>query len=330
MVRATQAEHALRASEARFRHIVESATEYAIISMGPDRKIASWNSGAERLMGYAEAEAVGRSADIFFTKEDCDAGAPQYEMNRALAKGRAANERWHVRKDGSRFWGSGAMLPLENGAGFLKIFRDHTDRRLAEERQKVLIDELDHRVKNTLATVQALTMQTLRGSRVEPDVATALHARLSALAMGHDILTQGSWTGGDLRQIVESALTAFRTGSDRVRIDGPPVQVSPRVTLALTLALHELATNATKYGALSKETGRIDIAWDVDQPADRLHFRWVESDGPPVVPPQRKGFGSRLIERSLAGDLGAGARIEYAPSGVVWTIDASLRKLQGH
>ena len=325
------AEAELRESEERLRHIVESATEYAIVTLDSERRVMTWNSGAQRILGYTETEARGQLADMFFIAEDLADGAAEREMYIAKTTGRAENERWHVRKDGSRFWGSGVMLPIEidRKGHVIKIFRDRTDNRLAEERQHVLINELNHRVKNTLATVQAMASQTLRGSSVAHDISESFEARLLALANGHDVLTQQNWQGGDLREIARIALGPFCTDDERVHINGPSFYVKPKVALALTMAFHELATNATKYGALSNGSGRIEIAWTIDQSASRLRLRWAESGGPPVATPSRKGFGSRLIERSLAGELDAEARIEYALSGVVCTINAPIATIVG-
>ena len=204
-----------------------------------------------------------------------------------------------------------------------------TKRALVEEGRKVLINELNHRVKNTLATVQAVASQSLRGSTIERGVGAAFQGRLHALAIGHDILTRGNWEGGDLRQIIVFTLEPFCDDDDRLRVEGPLLHVKPKGTLALTMALHELATNATKYGALSNETGRIEVVWTIDSSADRIRLLWVESGGPPVTPPRRKGFGSRLIQSILAADFGVEPRIEYASGGVVCEIDAPLHVFQG-
>lgn len=324
---------ALRESELRLRHIIDSAAEYAIITVDSERRILSWNLGAERLLGYSEAEALGRSGDIFFSAEDRAAGEPEREMQMAREEGRAADERWHVRKDGSRFWGSGVMLPMQDDQlrYFVKIFRDRTDERQAEERRKLLVHELNHRVKNTLATVQAIASQTFRSRRIAADEKERFHSRLRSLAEAHELLTRESWERADLREVVRTALNAFRADDGGAfDIDGPSLHVAPQIALSLAMALHELATNATKYGALSQEGGRVEVSWRIENGDEnaRLHFRWRESGGPAVSPPTRKGFGSQLIERSLAADFGDRIRIEFAPGGVVCTIDAPVRRLR--
>jgi len=200
-------------------------------------------------------------------------------------------------------------------------------RRKAEQRQALLINELNHRVKNSLATVQAIAQQTLRAPEVPEAPRRAFSDRLLALARAHDILTDESWESADIRDVVAGALEPFGGGNERrFHIEGPPLRLSPKVALSFALALHELATNAAKYGALSVPQGRIEVIWNLEglDGARRLRLRWVEKDGPLVAPPSRKGFGSRLIERGLAGELRGSAQVSYPPSGVMCEIDASF------
>jgi two-component sensor histidine kinase len=191
----------------------------------------------------------------------------------------------------------------------------------------LLIHELNHRVKNTLATVQSIATQTLRNAGVSQEPRMALEARLFALSRAHDVLTRENWEGASLREIVAQSIEPYRgIGEGRLNGEGPEVRLSPRTALALAMALQELATNAAKHGALASMTGRVDITWSLDeavQPA-RLHLRWEEKGGAPVQPPQRRGFGTRLIERSLASDLQGNVRIDFAPGGVVCTIEAPM------
>jgi two-component sensor histidine kinase len=197
----------------------------------------------------------------------------------------------------------------------------------AAEHQRLLIDELNHRVKNTLATVQSISAQTLRTSDTKEGAQDALEKRLLALSRAHDVLTRESWDGADLVEVIEKALEPYQTlGESRVHITGPHVRVTPRMSLALAMAMHELATNAVKYGALANKTGTIEVSWRVQNGAapPRLTLRWTEAGGPPVIPPRRRGFGSRLIERSLANDLDGQVEIAFAPTGVVCTVDAPV------
>lgn len=214
---------------------------------------------------------------------------------------------------------------LHRGEERLRVVLDKEKR--AAEHQRLLIDELNHRVKNTLATVQSISAQTLRTSETKEDARNALERRLLALSRAHDVLTRESWDGADLFEVVEKALEPYQvSGEKRFHIMGPHVRVTPRMSLALAMALHELATNAVKYGALSNKKGMINVSWNVLNGAapPRLNLRWTEAGGPPVKTPHRRGFGSRLIERSLAQDLDGQVEITFVPTGVVCTVDAPV------
>jgi len=204
---------------------------------------------------------------------------------------------------------------------------DITDRKIAEDHQRLLIHELNHRVKNTLATVQSIAAQTLRHASSPAQARQAFESRLMALSRAHDVLTRESWEGAGLREVVAEAISPhIDLKSGRIAVDGPDLRLAPRMALALAMALQELATNAVKYGALSNQVGHIALGWTVDRSADppRLKLRWTETGGPPVRPPERRGFGSRLIERSLAQDLGGAATIAFEPAGVVCDVDAPI------
>jgi two-component sensor histidine kinase/PAS domain-containing protein len=203
------------------------------------------------------------------------------------------------------------------------VFDDVTERRRAENRQRLLINELNHRVKNTLATVQSIAAQTLRATPDPAKAREAFDARLVALATAHDLLTAQSWRGARLTDVVAQAIAAFETaGEPQISHTGPPVWVNAHDALALSLALHELATNAAKYGALSGPEGRVVIQWTLVR--SELTFTWTEQGGPPVAPPSRSGFGSRLLRRSLAHDLHGEVTLVFAPEGVRCTIRCSL------
>lgn len=239
--------------------------------------------------------------------------------------------------DGTLGWTHSRAIPLcDPDGGIVEWFgtaSDVTERRRHEERQKLLINELNHRVKNTLATVQSIALQTLRNSGGAEQAREQITARLIALSKAHDILTRTSWEGAQLRQIVTEATAAHDSqNASRFDIEGPDVWISAKSALALAMALHELCTNAAKYGALSNEHGRVTIEWmiaDADGAARQLRMRWIEAGGPPVAPPKRRGFGSRLIERGLSQDLGGEVRVEFAPTGVTCTIRAPLGGASG-
>ena len=322
-----------RARERFLDAILQSAIEYAIISLDLDGLVTSWNEGAVRVLGWTPDEVIGGPGAIIFTEQDKQDGIPQREMTAALDQGSGTDERWHLKKDGSLFWASGQMMALrsEDGAveGYLKILRDRTDQREAEERQRVLMHELSHRMKNTLTVVQAITTQTFRNSSTLEEAAASVSARLTAYSKAHDILLQRDWLATTMAALVEA--TATNLGIDeskRFQMHGPLVEVGPQAALAFSLVLHELATNAAKYGALSTEAGVVDVAWSVARRdgIEKMAFFWAERGGPEIDPPKRKGFGSRLITSSLQG-LGEVA-LEYRREGLLVSFEGDLRKLQ--
>lgn len=220
-------------------------------------------------------------------------------------------------------WLSATVSPIGRGpSGRMRlcyIAEDVTDRKAAEERQKLLTDELNHRVKNTLAVIQSIASQTLRETPDPHDFKRAFTARLMALSRAHALLTRQAWQGADLREVAATALAAFDDPDDtgRIMIDGPPTQIGAEAVVTLSMALHELATNAAKYGALSTPAGRVELAWTKQAAADgsTLHLAWVERDGPTVKPPSRQGFGHRVIAAS-ARQLGGEVRLSFPPDGV--------------
>ncbi|HET6971215.1 MAG TPA: HWE histidine kinase domain-containing protein, partial [Phenylobacterium sp.] len=193
---------------------------------------------------------------------------------------------------------------------------------------RLMVNELNHRVKNTLATVQSIVAQTLRAGGASTLTRDTLTSRILALSKAHDVLTNEQWSGADLGEIASQAAQPFRTGlgEARIRLDGPKVRLPPKTAIAVALAMHELATNAVKYGALSGSDGYVTFSWTLSRAGSRrdLEMVWREIDGPRVTPPTRAGFGTRLIERGLASDLNGEVRIAYPVDGVVCTIRARL------
>jgi two-component sensor histidine kinase len=189
-----------------------------------------------------------------------------------------------------------------------------------------LIDELNHRVKNTLSTVQSIVTQALRRP-AEPDVIReSIESRILALSQSHDLLTSGNWEGAGLHDLVDTALQPFEVvagHAERFSITGENLHLSPKQTLALAVAFHELATNAVKYGAFSNNDGRIEISWVLvpDVEGDQIALHWRERDGPTVTMPTHKGFGSYVIERGLAHELGGVVALDYLEHGIVCTIN---------
>lgn len=444
--------------------VVESATDFAIFTTDPDGIVTSWNIGAERLVGYSEADMLGRDAAAIFVPEDRATGAPERERSVAVAEGRAIDERWHVRRDGTRFWGSGLMMPLREGdtlRGFAKIVRDRTEHHLAgerlqesearfrllarsipqlvfatrgdgdrtwgspqwcdftglsepesleygwldavhqddreatvaawqaarkdgeyyvehriyraadgtyrwhqtrakplvdggtdgewvgtstdiheirglQERQQVLLAELQHRTRNLLAVVQAIAHQTRRTSGSLDDFETEFESRLRALSRVQGLLPQAERGMVDLRTLVEAELAALGGNTDvaaKVTVSGPSVRLPAGAVQALALALHELATNAVKYGALGQPSGKLTVTWRVAAEKDQS---WVELDWreagvrmPPPGTPRRRGYGSELIERALRYQLRARTRLDFRNDGVRCSISVPVPADEG-
>ena len=229
-------------------------------------------------------------------------------------------------RDGSWRWLSAWGLVEFEGEGAERrplaiagASRDLSELKQAEELQRLLTNELNHRVKNTLATVQSIVNQTLRGAADVEAARRTVNARLLALAGAHDLLTARAWAGADLADLVTRVIAPFP--ASQILLDGPSLVVLPTQALALSLALHELATNAAKYGALSRPEGRVEICWIVRD--DEVDLSWRESGGPLVASPSRRGFGSRLIEHA-SRDMAGRFRLEFDPSGVRCRISAAL------
>lgn len=445
-------------SDELLRLLVESATDFAIIAMNSQGDVTSWNAGAERLLGYSEEEMLSISGDMIFTPEDRAAGAPERERAEARAKGRAEDERWHQRKDGSRFWGSGVIMRLADGSGFVKIFRNLTERRAAEqrvreseelfrqlatnipqlvfrtkrngarswgspqwimftglslenslgfgwldavhpedrevtratwatagesgeyyvehrlrragdgeyrwhqtrakpvaglegdwvgtstdvhdmrecqERQQVLLAELQHRTCNLLAVVQSIARQTMRAGRSFDEFAMEFNGRLRALSRVQGLLARPDHGPVDLRELIEIELEAHGGGDtdrDKVTLDGPSAMLPANVAQALALAIHELATNAVKYGALKQPSGKLQIRWRIEGRAPeerRVALEWRETgvdmqnrNGDPAT----RGYGSELIERALPYQLKAETSLEFGPEGVHCRITIAIER----
>lgn len=578
-----------RQFQMRDRFILESATDYAIISMDREGVVTSWNAGAEAILGWTEEEMCGQPCDRFFTPEDRDAHVPAREMATALETGRGKDERWHLRKDGACFWANGEMMPLTDDAdrllGFIKILRDRTEQHLerkrleaidqrfqlaleaagfvgswdwdvgqdrvyadasfshaygvsaeegeaglpidrfiegihpedrdrvtarineavtgacefieeyrllhadgerwvlarghcshdntgqpehfngvaiditerrsaeiarersetrmrlalaagelgawettpelrdqiwdartrellghtadepidfdtsflsrvhpddrarvidtiaaalepfappldveyrtidkderqrwvhvrgilvdeavrrfigtvrdisaakaSEEHRALLAAELQHRVKNTMSVVQAIVTQSLRTATTPTEAADTISKRIAVLAQTHDVLVQTSWSAAPIHDVIGAALRVGDDRSGRIHVAGPDIRLHAKAALALSMALHELSTNATKYGALSVEIGRVLIEWSIDRSGDQamLQFQWREENGPVVSKPVRVGFGTRLM-KNLARDLGGSAEIDYDPAGLRWTVRSVLSDIQ--
>ena len=211
----------------------------------------------------------------------------------------------------------------------IEQFRATDELRAALRDKDLLVLELKHRVKNTLATVQSIVSQSLRTAASPEEVRDAIDTRLVALGKVHEVLTRENWEAANLADIVAQGIEPYRDRESRIHTSGPNVRVPARVALALAMTFQELVTNAIKYGALSNDAGTIRVDWELAEEGGRrlLNVTWREIGGPPVQEPTRRGFGTRLIEGSLAGELGANVRIEFVPAGVQCTFSVQVDNL---
>jgi len=436
------------------RLILSSVTDFAVFATDRHGAVISWHVGAERLIGLSEAEMIGHSADVIFTPEDRAYGAPDKERAIAWANGRAEDERWHMRKDGTRFWGSGILMTLSGGGGFVKVVRDRTaqhesERAVSEsearfrllatnipqlvfrslstgertwgspqweiyaglsdldsrgvgwleavhpddrdstlenwreaqhskayyvehrirrhadgqyrwhqtrarpvedagpaewvgtsadihelrglqERQQVLLAELQHRTRNLLALVQAIARQTVKSSDSFAAFQKEFDGRLTALSRVQGLLARNDHGYLNLRVLLQAELLAHDPSDDRVTIEGADVTLGPDEAQALALALHELATNAAKYGGLSQPGGQLRISWTAEHQSGglRVVLHWRESgvtlQGDPAS--RRKGYGRELIERALPYQMNAKTKLEFLADGVQCMIEVLVAR----
>ena len=316
-----QIEAKLRESEQRLRwlaSIVESSDD-AIVSKNLDGIITSWNRGAERIFGFTSEEAIGQPITIVIP---VDRQSEEREILTRIRRGERIDhfETVRQRKDGGLIVVSLTVSPVKNAEGQIvgasKIARDITEQKRSQEQIATLAREAEHRSKNLLATVQA----TVRLSQSEtPDgLKRAIEGRIQSLANVHSLFVQTRWIGADLSTIATQELAPYSEKDRRhVRIDGPPVLLEPDVAQTVAITLHELATNAAKYGALAVPDGEVELKWhDAD---GRLNLRWTESNGPKVREPAHKGFGGRVIEQMIAQRSGT-IHFDWRADGLVCEI----------
>ena len=329
-VTAQRRAEAERERAARLLETIVEAAPSLIYAKDRDGRMLLANPPVLRLVGKPWSEVQGRT-DREFLDDPAQAEAVMANDRRIMETGQPEELEELAGGEGAgrpRIWLS-TKTPLYAGdgqlLGLVGVSVEITERKQAEERRRLLVHELNHRVKNTLATVQAIAAQTLRGT--DPAIRWTLEARLRALAAAHDVLTAESWTGATLHDLVSGVLAPHGgTAEGRFDVTGPALRLAPAAALALTLGLHELATNALKYGALAAPAGRVRLRWEV-VPGERPLFRlsWTEQGGPHLDgPPSRRGFGTRLIERSVAHDLRGTVRLDFAPSGLTCLIEAPL------
>ncbi|MBX4970606.1 PAS domain S-box protein [Rhizobium binae] len=304
--------------------IIASSND-AILGIDLDMTITNWNAAAERLYGYSRNEAVGKSV-LMLVPEDRRDEEP--EILRKVSAGRVVEpyETQRRRKDGRLVDVQLSVSPIYDSSGKTigasKMSQDITARKEAERLQTVLTGELNHRVKNLFSTVIAIARQTLDQDEAGRNQVAAFQGRLMSMAKAHDLLTHRDWQRADLGELVKQVLEPYPP--ERFEIDGCGVLLPQKAVVSFSLAIHELATNAAKYGALSVAQGKVSISWTYEDATAGLQFKWIERDGPTVQRPTRKGFGSRLIERLLAAELNGRSTISYDPAGVICEIEAVL------
>ena len=321
---------ALRESEERFRAFVTASSD-VVYSMSPDWLEMRHLDGKDFIPTTVEPSQTWLTQYIHPDDQPVVIAA----INKAISTKSIFELEHRVKRvDGTLGWTFSRAIPLLDAKGELVEWfgaaSDVTLRKRHEQHQRMLLNELNHRVKNTLATVQSIAKQTLRNAASLAESREVFDARLIALSKAHNVLTRELWEGAALREIVREALAAHSSdaGEHRLRFEGPEIRLQPRAALALSMALHELATNAIKYGALSNEAGEVEIRWWIGEDLAYFHLLWTEMGGPPVAIPLRRGFGSRLIEQGLSQDLAGDVRLEFAPQGVVCTITAPLDELR--
>ncbi len=322
-----QAEAAIQNSEARFRGVFENAF-VGVALVGLDGTWLQVNQRLCELLGYERDELVTKTFQDITHPDDLQDDLDQVSE---LLAGRIKNykiDKRYLRKDGSIIWAS-LTVALQNGADgaplhFISIVSDISERIAAQQHQRLLMSELAHRLKNQLAIVGAVASQSIRGSADLIEFKEKFAGRINALAASIDLITDQQRSNVSLADLIDRTLAPF---SGHRAVGGDDLRIIDEIPQTLALVVHELATNATKYGAWSQPGGTVTVKWNVAKGADgqsRLQLSWVESGGPPVVAPVRSGFGRKITEDLAIKKLGAVVRHEYPAEGVRWYLEMGL------
>lgn len=332
-----RADAALAESEARMRAILEQMPVGVVVVSAPAGEAVMHNTEGSAILGHEMIPVSEVSGCLAYggVHPDGRPYAPEdYPVARALQRGEAIHcePMRYLRPDGAVAELEVNAAPIFDESGHVVLavstFEDVSERKRAERHRELLIHELSHRVKNTLATVQSIAGQSLRGADDLGSARTSFSARLAALARAHDVLTSESWETVSLREVIERAVIPHGENG-RFVLDGPEIRIGPKAAVSLSMALHELATNAAKYGALTSEEGRVHLGWRLQDRTDpRVALVWRETGGPPVAPPTHRGFGTRLIAAGLSHDIQAEVSLDFAPGGLACEISAPLAILQ--
>jgi len=302
-----------------------------VISTDAAGTILQFNQAAENMFGYKSREVVGSPIDILIPqrfRDDLRAaleGFASTQLITSRAKG-AKRQVLGLRKDGEEFSMEATLARhLIGGRWILTVaMRDVTERKRAEAQSLLLTEETVHRLRNTMAVVNAIVSLSAKECACVADFRESLLARFAVLSRTNEALMRAAWTEADLEELVRAELQVYQRGGDRIAITGPKLRVTARMATAFGLIIHELATNAAKYGALSSQDGHVKVAWDfTDFDLSRVAFEWIEEGGPRVVPPAHTGFGSKLIAINVKS-LGGTPNIEYPLSGLICRFEFSL------
>jgi PAS domain S-box-containing protein len=318
----------LEGAGAYFLSIVEASRD-CIRVISPEGFVEYMNARGQALFEIDDFEGRNRSRywpDMW----PSESRVSVEQALRAAMNGEAAAFRaiCPTAKGDPRWWDT-TVSPIVDQGRVIRVLatsRDVTGEMRSEAHRQLLVNELNHRVKNTLATIQSIASQSLRNAGVDTAVRGAFEGRLMAIAATHNVLTDQNWSAASLRQIIDGSVTPYRNNPGQLTISGDDLRVSPKPAVVLALAFHELAINALKYGALSTAGGHIDIGWSVAG-GDRLDITWTEQGGPTVSPPERRGFGSRIVELALPNELGGAVDVDYRPEGLRCSIHAPLAAL---
>jgi PAS domain S-box-containing protein len=323
------ARRSLQESQERYRRVFEQTSDL-IITADLNQVITDCNPAAAAAVGVPREEAIGRAISEFISPADFD--RTTRKLREKIEHGGSTRYDVQVRSSSGEwlYWEINSGLiqdPAGNPVGLHVVGRDVTERRRFEDHQTLLVNELNHRVKNTLAIVQSLAQQSFKSVASPQEARRSFDARLTALAAAHNLLTRQSWENASLKETLSAAVSATAGAkAAQVVLNGPEVTLPPQTAVSVAMAAHELCTNAVKYGALSNDGGSVAVDWKIvhGESGARLHLEWLEQGGPPVAAPGRRGFGSRLIERGLAAELRGTVRLEFAASGVRCILEAPL------
>ena len=321
----------LHESEAKF-HAIADSVDQIIWSARPDGFHDYYNHRWYEFTGVPPGSTDGAAWAELFHPDDLERTWARW--GHSLTSGEPYEMEYRLRHHSGEYrWVLGRAKPVRDAQGrIIRWYGSCTDInriKAGEEQRQLMLGEMNHRVKNSMAMVHAIVSQTLRQAESLEDARRSIQSRIGMMAQAHDRLIKSTWTNALVTEVIQAALTPHRMEEGRFVLDGPDLPVGSKQALALTMALHELATNAAKYGALSNDRGHVRVQWRQLNNGSHQEFRlnWTEADGPLVTPPTRRGFGSRMIEQALASYFNGSAELAYEPSGLIFELKAPLADL---